>query len=856
MAKILVVDDLAANRELVVSLINVRGHEPLEAADGAEALELVRKERPELIISDILMPTMDGYEFVRQLRADPAIADTEVIFYSAHYLEREARNLAMTCGVSRVLIKPCEPEDILDAIDQALGHAPPLALPIAAEAFDREHMQLMTDKLSANVAELEAANWRLAALTELNLQLASERDPRVLLETVCRSARDLIGAKYAVLCVKADSNDGSTMFTSGIEPSVASTLKCPDVDHGQLGETFAGRHSRRVANPGGDATFIGLPPGYPPLHAALIAPVISLTHSYGWICLADKLGTVAFSDEDQQILAILAAQVGRIYENSRLYLEVQQNAERLQTEVAGHKRTAQVLLESERRFADMLQNVELVSLMLDRDARITYCNDYLLRLTGWQREEVIGRNWLDIFIPADDAHMRDVFAKLIAEQSSAWHHENEILTRSGGRLFIRWSNTVLCSETGQVIGSASIGEDITMRKRVEDALRTSELQQRQLAVQLDIERSRLVAAQRVAKIGSWDMDLLTMSAIWSDETHRIFEADPANFQPTHDGILAIVHPDDRASINDAFMQSLGSGVADHCIQHRLLLPDGRIKFVEERWQVHFDQQNRPIRAIGTSQDITERRHAEDQIRDLNADLENRVQMRTAELEAANRELEAFDYSIAHDLRAPIRHIEGFGAMLMEDFGSQLDARGRDCVQRIQDAGSRMEQLVGDLLALSLISRCELNRTKIDLSALALMVFNDLESADPGRQIEFIVRPNLTVSADRGLLRNVLENLIGNARKFTARRSGATIEFGRVSEVGEAAFFVRDNGAGFDSAFVERLFAPFQRLHKQSEFKGTGIGLATVRRTITRHGGKVWAEGEVDQGATVYFTLPS
>lgn len=201
MAKILVVDDLPANRALVVTLIGHSGHQALEAADGAEALGLVRAERPDLVISDILMPTMDGFEFVRQLRSDHGLAATQVIFCSAHYQEEEALRLAEACGVTQVLFKPCEPQDILAAIEQALTqirHQPSVAL---EHSFQTHHLQLMTDKLTGNVAELAAMNRRLSALTDLNLQLASERDPQVLLANVCRGARELVGAQYAVLCV-------------------------------------------------------------------------------------------------------------------------------------------------------------------------------------------------------------------------------------------------------------------------------------------------------------------------------------------------------------------------------------------------------------------------------------------------------------------------------------------------------------------------------------------------------------------------------------------------------------------------------------------------------------------------------
>lgn len=186
MAKILVVDDLPANRALVVTLIGHSGHQALEASDGAEALERVRAERPDLVISDILMPTMDGYEFVRQLRADHHLSATQVIFYSVHYREQEARSLALACGVTQVLVKPCEPQDILAAIEQALTQIAPRPSVELEHGFQTRHLQLMTDKLTGNMAELEAMNRRLAALTDLNLQLASERDPQVLLANVCR----------------------------------------------------------------------------------------------------------------------------------------------------------------------------------------------------------------------------------------------------------------------------------------------------------------------------------------------------------------------------------------------------------------------------------------------------------------------------------------------------------------------------------------------------------------------------------------------------------------------------------------------------------------------------------------------
>ncbi len=367
MATVLVVDDNAANRELVVTLLRHRGHEPLEATDGADALALVRARRPDLVISDILMPTMDGYDLVRQLRDDPALARTEVVFWSAHYREREARNLAAACGVSRVLLKPSEPEDILRTIDEALAHAPPAAPTQIGEAFDREHLRLMADKLSQKVDELAATNRRLAALNDINLQLGSELDPRVLLEKVCRAARDLIGARYALLCVRHRYDDPVFFTTSGVGPAYAALLKPPRIENGPLGPGLPGRASRRFVNPGSDPAAAGLPAGFPRVRACLAAPVASLKSVYGWICLADKLGASEFDDEDERLLTTLAAQVGRIYENGTLYAEVRKHATRLQNEVTERKQ-AEVRIQRLNRVHAMLSGINaLIVRLRERD---------------------------------------------------------------------------------------------------------------------------------------------------------------------------------------------------------------------------------------------------------------------------------------------------------------------------------------------------------------------------------------------------------------------------------------------------------------------------------------------------------
>jgi PAS domain S-box-containing protein len=250
-------------------------------------------------------------------------------------------------------------------------------------------------------------------------------------------------------------------------------------------------------------------------------------------------------------------------------------------------------------------------------------------------------------------------------------------------------------------------------------------------------------------------------------------------------------------------------------------------------------------------DITERKQVEKQISHLNKELEERAE----ELETANKELEAFSYSVSHDLRSPLQNIDSFSQILVEEYANRLDADGRDYIQRLRGSCQHMEEIIEALLALSNMTRHELVMDHCDLSALATSVAAELKQKDPDRLVDWVIVEGLTVQADTRLLRVVFENLFGNAWKFTAKRPRARIEFGALPQSnGSRTYFVRDDGAGFDMARANQLFSPFKRLHDQSQFRGTGVGLATVQRVIQRHRGKIWGEGKVDQGATFCFTL--
>jgi light-regulated signal transduction histidine kinase (bacteriophytochrome) len=251
-----------------------------------------------------------------------------------------------------------------------------------------------------------------------------------------------------------------------------------------------------------------------------------------------------------------------------------------------------------------------------------------------------------------------------------------------------------------------------------------------------------------------------------------------------------------------------------------------------------------------SQEVAERKRAEEEVRKLNQDLAQRAAL----LEEANHELEAFSYSVSHDLRTPLRSISGFSHVLLKDYADRLDVEGKEYLRNVIDSAERMGRLIDSLLNLSRVSRADLQRKRVCLSAVVHAIAARLQAAEPARRVDFQIQEELFEQADPHLLAAALENLIGNAWKFTSKRAVARIEFGMEPGKDPAVYFVRDNGAGFNPAYAEKLFGVFQRLHSIEEFEGTGIGLATVQRIVRRHGGRVWAAGDLDRGATFYFTL--
>jgi signal transduction histidine kinase len=371
---------------------------------------------------------------------------------------------------------------------------------------------------------------------------------------------------------------------------------------------------------------------------------------------------------------------------------------------------------------------------------------------------------------------------------------------------------------------------------------------------LAASEARLKEAQRLARLGSWSHEVATGAVEWSDEVFRIFEMDPATTQPSYERFLQWVHPDDQAEVQQVYETSVRERQPYNHV-HRLLLPGGRVKYVRQRGMTEYEA-GRPVRSMGTVMDITDMRNAQAALQQLNEKLEVRVKERTAELAQANRELEAFTYSVSHDLRTPLRSIHGFASVLEEDESERMSASGRQHVRRIQDSSRRMGQLITDLLSLAHLNRAQMQQVPVDLSELALTIAGDLQRSEPDREVDWHIQDGLMAMADPGLMRVVLQNLLGNAWKYTGQTAQPRIGFTQEDHAdGMTTFCVRDNGAGFDMAYAAQLFQPFKRLHAHHEFEGSGVGLATVARVVRRHGGQVRGEGAVGGGAAFFFSLP-
>jgi PAS domain S-box-containing protein len=458
------------------------------------------------------------------------------------------------------------------------------------------------------------------------------------------------------------------------------------------------------------------------------------------------------------------------------------------------------------------------------------------RMFGYTAAEMLGQpisNLLAPDRPDEEAQVMDD-----VKRGQIRHFETVRLRKGGQPIEVSLTISPIKNAKGAVVGVSSIARDITERKRAQEALERHASVLREQAQMLDL--ANVMARDLNGSIILWNTGMEKMYGWSKDEalgknSHHLLHT---RFPEPLEAIMATLHREGRWEGEMVHFDRRG---------HQLS--------VASQWVLHTDAQGKPVAILEVNNDITERKRAEEEVRRMNIELEQRVEARTAQLTATNQELEAFTYSVAHDLRAPLRHIDAFSRILADDFASGLPPEARRYLENIRNGSRNMSQLVDDLLNLARVGRQELRRKAIPLGGLVNDVVSDLKRETEGRHIEWHIRQLPTVECDPGLMKQVFANLLSNAVKYTRPRKKSVIEVGSARANGGTAIFIRDNGVGFNMKYVDKLFGVFQRLHRAEEFEGTGVGLATVDRILRKHGGSIWAEASVDKGATFYFTVP-
>jgi PAS domain S-box-containing protein len=497
----------------------------------------------------------------------------------------------------------------------------------------------------------------------------------------------------------------------------------------------------------------------------------------------------------------------------------------------------EALARSEEATRALLEASSQAIVAVDSGGAIAMVNAQTERMFGYGREELIGQP-VETLMPeaAHERHRarREEYGSAPTARPMGPGMEIAARRKDGSEFPVEVGLGSVENPSGRLF--VAYVTDITERRRAGDALRKSER---------DLRRYMESAPAAIATFDR-EMRYLAVSRRFC-EIHGLNSADVVG--RSHYEIFPEIPEGCRAAHRRCM-----EGVLEKNPGEPFRRADGREQWVRWETQPWQEADGSVGGMVLFSEDITEQKRAEQEILRLNASLEQRVRERTEQLEAANKEMAAFAYSVSHDLRAPLRGIDGWSAALLEDCGEQLDARAREYLERVRAETRRLGTLIDEMLRLSQVTRAEMGREPVDLTRLATAIAGRLHETAPKREMEFVVESGLRVSGDAQLLEIALTNLLDNAVKFTGPRPHARIEFGRQDGHSEDVFYVRDNGVGFDMAYAGGLFGAFQRLHKASEFPGTGIGLATAQRVIRRHGGRMWAEGEVEKGATFYFTM--
>jgi len=681
---------------------------------------------------------------------------------------------------------------------------------------------------------------RLRILTEASHEFSSATyDYHRLLDVVARRLGELGGDMCAI---RAVSEDGEWLESTGAayhrDPALlAATREIMASGRQRIGEGISGRVAR-TAEPLIIPTMstsdfaASSEPKYRPflerlgITSAIMLPLMCRGKIVGVANLMRSGSADPYDADDLRFVQSVADHAALAIGNARSYA-----AEHAAREAA--EKATSALRQAEARFARLSEAGIIGILVTAHDFHVVAINDTLLNLVGYSREEILSGDvaWQNL----TPSEWKAVDARALDQLSTsgvAGLREKEYLRKSGTRVPVLAGSAMLEGEARECI---SFVLDLTERKEAQAAF--TKMREERLVDEKARHLAAIVDSSDEAIIGKSLEGLITS---WNQGAHRIFgyTADEIVGKP-----ISLLIPPGREREEPTILETVAKGEIQRFDTVRRRKNGEEIDVAVTISPVR-DAMGHIVGISKVARDITEQRRAEQAL------------ARAKEAaEAASRELEAFSYSVAHDLRAPLRGMNGFAQVLLEDYADKFDAEGRDCLDEICSNARKMGSLIDGLLSLSRVSRGDWKPEPVDLSALVRDTTAQLAETDPGRHVSIVAQAHVTADMDPSLARVLVANLIGNAWKFTTHATAPRIEFGVLAREGAQTFYVRDNGAGFDMEHAAKMFAPFQRLHTVAEFPGTGIGLATVQRVVRRHGGRIWAEGKVGEGATFYFTLP-
>ena len=709
---------------------------------------------------------------------------------------------------------------------------------VIGEAGSADLAPMSTDELGVLATgyhkvleELRVRNEILALNNRLLRSVEEANDLGSLIDSVIKLGRDAVGGDMVFLLLKDENEEqllGVAQTGVAYNPAGHFRLSLDEssiavwvYQHGQTIAVNDSTNDSRVSPRMRDMFNV---------HACVVSPLIADSKTIGVLMTISHDTGQRYSSRDITLLEGLAQEAALAINTARLK-ELRSQAEEAEAE---REKQVRLLLDST---AEAIYGVDLEGIC-------TFVNPACVQMLGYQAEEdLLGKNMHDLIhhtVP-DGTHYakEDCLVRNATLAGTSSHVDNEVHWRADGSSFPveYWSHPIRRDD--EIIGTVVTFFDISERKQAE---------------------SKLEATQGMLQLV---LDTIPVRVFWKDVDsvylgcNKLFAEDSGLQEPEKlvgktDFDMSWQEQAEQYRSDDLNVMQTGKRKLNY--EEPQTTPAGKQIWLETSKIPLTDQDGAIIGILGTYHDITDRKHAEEELANYREHLEELVAMRTAELEAVNKELESFSYSVSHDLRSPLRAIDGFSQTLLEEYADRLDANGQQYLDRVRNAAQRMGALIDDMLKLSRVTRSEIKREVVDLSELGLQVIEDLHKREPLRQVEVSIMPGMSVKGDRSLLHIVLENLLGNAWKYTGGLQQANIEFGTERLDNKTVYFVQDNGIGFDMQYANKLFTPFHRLHSTGEFPGTGIGLATVARIIERHHGRIWAEAVPNEGARFSFVL--